>query len=219
MSQFDQADRQPPVSPSRGCFLGASLTVLGGVLLVSFGAVLAFRYLPMLIQGPLDLGEEGAVGQRLPDLKLQPLTGAAEPVTLDSLAGQVVVVNFWGTWCGPCRMELPHIAHLQEVFGSRPDFRLLAVSCSPPGSDQTLDQLRSETEATLRRSKFDMPTYADRGMVTRRAFDSVESFRGYPTTLVMDREGVIRRVWVGFDPGMPDQIESLINQLLAQPQG
>ena len=199
----------------KSCLIGALLTVGGGIVLVVAGSLAALFVLPGLIQGPLDLDGRGAVGRRLPDLRLQPLTGTDQPVALEDLAGQVAVVNFWGTWCPPCRMELPHIARLQETFGDRPDFRLLAVSCGP-GGEEDLEELRANTAATLRQSGIEMPTYADPGFVTRRAFDAVDEFSVYPTTFVMDRQGVIRGVWVKFDRRMPPAIEQLVARLLAE---
>jgi len=205
------ADGQP-----RSC-LARVLVVLGsGIVLVAAGSLVGFLVLPGLIQGPLDLGAGGAVGRKLPELRLRPLTGTGPPVTLEDLSGQVVVVNFWSTRCGPCRRELPHLARLQEEHSARPDFRLLAVSCALHGQED-VEPLRAETSALLRALGIDVPTYADPGWVTRRALDEVDEFRGYPTTLVMDRQGVIRGVWVGFRPRMPREIDRLLARLLAEP--
>jgi peroxiredoxin len=66
-----------------------------------------------------------AVGAAAPDFTLDDLQG--NPVTLSGLRGKVVVLNFWASWCPPCRVEMPSMERLNEVFGSR-DFALLAVN-------------------------------------------------------------------------------------------
>jgi len=62
----------------------------------------------------------------------------------------------------------------------------------------------------------DLPTYADPRSVARAAVDAVAGFDGYPTTLILDRQGVIRGVWVGYAPGAERQMQRLIEQLLAE---
>ncbi len=136
------------------------------------------------------------VGLPLGQLKLQPLAGDAPPVSLSSLRGAVVLLNFWGTWCPPCREELPHIAEIFQRRGGDADFRLLAVSCGNRGNDSDVDGLRRETSVLLKKMDLAMPTYADPDEVTREAVDRVAGFEGYPTTLVLDRRGIIRGIWV-----------------------
>ena len=215
MTHPPEPDRHAAGGRQRTCLVGALIALGSGIVLVAIGSLAAFLVLPSLIQGPLDLGARDAAGRKLPELRLRPLTGTGQPVTLEDLTGQVVVVNFWSTQCGPCLRELPHLARLQETFGARPDFRLLAVSCAR-GGEEDVERLRTETAAVLRQLGIDVPTYADPGFVTRRALDAVDEFRAYPTTLVMDRQGVIRGVWVGFDPRVPRQIEQLLARLLAE---
>ncbi|NIL98561.1 MAG: redoxin domain-containing protein, partial [Planctomycetales bacterium] len=86
-----------------------------------------------------------AVGARLPTLQLRALTTGWGDVQLSDLRGNVVLLNFWGTWCGPCRQELPHLADIYARFGTRKDFRLLAVSCGLKGDDRDLAALGRET--------------------------------------------------------------------------
>jgi cytochrome c biogenesis protein CcmG, thiol:disulfide interchange protein DsbE len=158
-----------------------------------------------------------AVGKRLSALSLEPLTGGVQPVTLEALAGKVVVVNFWGTWCGPCRQEFPELAELYESLHANPGFRFLSVSCGN-GAKEDLAALRSATESFLESSGYQMPTYADPEEVTRTAYDRVASMEGYPATFVLDRDGLIRGVWPGSMPNIGKQIEDLVRRLL-EPAG
>src|SRR5215471_10089123 len=72
--------------------------------------------------------EHVGVGQPLPLVELAPLTGATEGVSLASLRGKVALVNFWGTWCGPCNAEFPHMVELWEQFRGNPEFAFISVS-------------------------------------------------------------------------------------------
>lgn len=148
-------------------------------------------------------------------LHLEPLTGDAPLVQLADLPGEVTVINFWGTWCPPCREEFPHIVELYKKYQGRSDFRLLSVSCRGDAEeDSNLAELRESTEAFLKQRDAEMPTYVDLRGVTRHALNEAIGFQGYPTTLILDRRGVIRGHWVGYQPGMEISIAGAINRLL-----
>jgi cytochrome c biogenesis protein CcmG/thiol:disulfide interchange protein DsbE len=153
-----------------------------------------------------------AVGRRLPHLDLKPLTGEGKPVSLGDLEGRVTLIDFWGTWCPPCREEFPHIAALAAHFRNRPDFQVLAVSCG--GGEEDFNVIADETRAFLESYKIDLPTYKDPGGYSRRGIDMVSGFQGYPTTLVLDRQGIIRGLWFGYRRGYEQQIEKLVAELL-----
>ncbi len=153
------------------------------------------------------------VGRKLPALELEPLTGDAEPVNLKNLAGHVVVVNFWGTWCPPCRQEFPELAELYAEFRKNPEVRLLAVSCGPDGKEDP-KELWENTRRFLAGSRREMPTYADPNETTRVAFDRVVGLQAFPTTFVMDRDGIIRGVWPGYHSRVVSEIKDLVQRLL-----
>ena len=155
-----------------------------------------------------------AVGSRMPTLTLVPLTGDPPPITAADLKGRVTLINFWGTWCPPCRDELPHLVKLVDEYSVRPDFRAVLISCGE-ADDPEVEPLRAETEAFLREAKLKLPTYADPNAETRR---SLVSFFGgdfpYPTTLILDRQGVIRGAWTGYEPYYTDEMRELVKRLL-----
>lgn len=162
----------------------------------------------------------GAIGASLERVHLAPLTGGRAPVDLQNLQGRVTVINFWGTWCPPCREELPHVVALNDRFRKREPFQLFAVSCGS-GYDSDLAELTEETTAFLRQQEFELPTYADPEAVTRMAV--LEILGGttfsYPTTLVLDESGVVRGVWVGYMPGEEREVEALVEKLLTGQEG
>lgn len=170
-----------------------------------------------LSQRPRDERPSPALGKRLLELKLDPLTGDSTAVTLADLAGQVVLINYWGTWCPPCRAELPDIVSLAERYRGEKDFRLLAVSCDGAG-DNDIPSLRQETASFLTGAGYDLATYADPGQWSRRNLAMVtgDAHFGYPTTLLLDRQGVIRGLWVGYDSSNGIKMRELIDELLTE---
>lgn len=194
---------------TKGCLLGAgAVYVLAAILAVAGGVGVLW----LLGQTQKDLGSRKL---RLPNVQLEPLLHAEKPIRLEDMQGKVVVLNFWGAWCPPCLMELPHLAELERTYRGREGFLFLAVSCGP-GPQEDMEEIRSNTAALLANQGLDMPTYLDPGFLTRQAVDQAVGFQGYPTTLLLDRQGYIRRVWVGFDRRLPHELNQLVQQLLAE---
>lgn len=202
------ADRQPRDRPGR------RLRWVGLLLLAGLAVVLTYvlRW-PAGLDGEANGVHHPAVGRRLPELDLEPLTGAPPPVAAQDLVRRVTLINFWGTWCYPCVMEFPELATLAEQFGDQPDFQFLSVSCAnvPP------EQLQADTAAFLSQRGFRLPTWHDPGQRSRLAVAKLVGREGqfaYPTTLVLDRDGVVRGLWVGYAEGVVDEQRQLVGELL-----
>ncbi len=201
---------------------GTSGSGVGRWIALAILAAVVFVYV-MMVTAPNQQGggtEGPGVGRKVPYLQLQPLTGAAEAVATHDLEGHVTLLNFWGTWCPPCVAEFPHLSELAETFKANPQFRFYPVSCGGGGSDSVLNELRSETEAFLQSHHSEVATYADQEGTTRRALMAVPGLEqfAYPTTLVIDREGSIRGVWVGFNPSAIEHMRALVERLLQDPK-
>jgi len=165
--------------------------------------------------GPNRGATHRSVGRKLPRLELQALTGAAENVVLADLEGQVALINFWGTWCPPCVEEFPHIAALELKFREIEGVRVLAIA-SMPEVDPNLDELRADIETFLEARKSDMPNYADVQDRTRLAVERTAGWQGYPMTIIVDREGVIRGVWPNYTKGVEKDMEAMLDALAAE---
>ena len=184
-----------------------SLALLVAVILVYVVLVTNRAREPVGTVGP-------SIGKRLPNLELVRLTGGDEAVSLDELAGKIVLLNYWGTWCPPCIRELPEIEALGEQFAERDDFRLLAVSCGQ-GADENLEVLREETDRFLQARGSKLATYVDPGAHSRQAMSVVLGVQiAYPTTVLLDREGRIRGLWQGYDPRAVKEMRAEIEKLL-----
>jgi len=194
--------------------------VLGVTALIVIGI---FKFRPF---GTPDPRQHPAVeqSQPLPAVDLVKLTGNGPPsITNAHLAGKVVLINFWATWCGPCRSEFPHIVALHEKFGGRSDFRVLSISCeanqekpnAPRENPAAL--LQEDTVAFLGQFEVgdDFPVYGDPQWNTRISFMKAGLFENsLPASILIDRQGVVRSVWPGYRPGMEEEMEALIVELL-----
>lgn len=166
--------------------------------------------------GP-DLGSvHPAVGSRLQTLRLAPLTGSGHVTTEADLAGKVTLVSFWGPWCGPCVMEFPHLAEIERHFREEADFQFVSIASNPNPLDQT--GLLESTQEFMQARRADFPTYRDLGGATTAAVQrtaQLENF-AFPTTLLLDRQGVIRGLWTGFRPGDERHVRQAIQRALQE---
>jgi thiol-disulfide isomerase/thioredoxin len=120
-------------------------------------------------------------GGKTPDLVLKDLTGAT--VDLANYRGKVVLVNFWATWCEPCRDEMPAMQELKRKLAGRP-FEVLAINLAE--SDNKVGDY-------LRRFPVDFTIALDRNSAARRAWN----VRVLPTSFVIAADGSVRYSVVG----------------------
>ena len=172
------------------------------------------------IFGPHTPEEEGngrkhpAVGTKFTAVTLEPLTGGSQPIGEADLAGKVTLINFWGTWCGPCRIEFPHLVELEEHFHSRADFQFLSVSS--PGTPAGEATLRADTEHFLREQRATFRTFSDPEDKTKLALVAAARLDhfGFPTTVLIGQDGTIRGLWDGYRPGDERHLERAIEAAL-----
>jgi cytochrome c-type biogenesis protein len=127
------------------------------------------------------------VGQRAPDFTAQTLDG--QTVSLSGYRGQVVLLNFWATWCGPCREEMPDFQTVYDAYGAD-GFVVLAVNNTP--TERNLDDVRgfvSELSVTF-------PVVMDKsGVINDDLYR--DAISGYPTSLLIDADGIIAQYFPG----------------------
>ncbi len=137
-----------------------------------------------------------AVGEPAPSFAAMTLDG--REVTLESLRGQVVLLNLWATWCGPCREETPY---LQEVYEEHRDqgFQIVGIS---------MDTGDAAADVAMFVEEYDV-SYTILHDGTMQPMDTYHVL-GLPATFLLDREGVLR--WVRYGP-IPENDPNFLSAL------
>jgi cytochrome c biogenesis protein CcmG/thiol:disulfide interchange protein DsbE len=154
------------------------------------------------------LGEElfpVTVGSEAPDFRAKTLTTPPREKTIRDYNGDVVLLNIWATWCGPCRVEMPSMQKLHEEFAQR-GLKVVAVSIDNPGTEAEIRRFAKEYGLT-----FEI-LHDGRGAIQR-----LYQTTGVPETLVLGRDGVIRKKVIGAAEWDSPANRTLIAQLLAEP--
>ncbi|RKZ17295.1 hypothetical protein DRQ50_05145 [bacterium] len=123
------------------------------------------------------------VGNMAPDFNLERVDGGQ--LTLSELRGKAVLIDFWDTWCPPCREAMPHLQALSVEHAA--DLEVVGVAIGREGKEAVAKfvQQRGLTFPIV---------LIDGEYKTAADFGGVQSI---PTTILVDREGIIRRIWVG----------------------
>lgn len=123
---------------------------------------------------------------KAPSFLLSDLDGT--PVNSESFAGKVMIVNFWASWCGPCRLEIPHLIALNDKYGDR-GVAVIGIAIDPAGPE-VLKAFAEELEVNYPMLVGDEKVFNDFG-----------GLFGLPTTFVVDQNYVIQNKFVGLvDP-------------------
>jgi peroxiredoxin len=146
------------------------------------------------------LASSGMEGQKAPDFALKSSTG--ENLRLSEYRGDVVMINFWATWCGPCRQEMPLLDELYNRY-QRVGFNLLGVNID----DDSRRAMQMAEELGI-----DFPVLFDATKEVSRLYE----VGAMPVTVLVDREGTVRYVHHGYKPGYEDMYLDQIRSLLRE---
>ena len=141
-----------------------------------------------------------AVGAAAPDFASKSDSG--RNVRLSELRGQVVLINFWASWCGPCRQELPLLNKVYAQYRAA-GFMLLAVN---------VDDNRKDADAMLKRLDLRFPILFDGNKNVAKLY-GVDTM---PATLLIDRDGRVRYVHRGYYSGYEQKYERQVRELLKE---
>jgi len=170
-----------------------------------------------LPQTSVSIGQNSpANGKPAPKFDLVPLTDSVSLTRIDQVpSGKVVLLHFWGTWCGPCKIEYPQLAAMVGKWESSDRFQFVPVSCSSH-DEQTPDGLKQNTMDYFDAAQLSSYAYYDPHGVTRRNTIKRLEREGmyFPTTMLIQQDGSIAGVWEGFSEEGVIQMHEAIRYLL-----
>lgn len=144
---------------------------------------------------------EGKVGLAksniAPDFTLNDMEGNSH--TLTKYRGQVVLIDFWATWCPPCVVEIPHFVKLYNEYNKK-GFVILGAS---------LDTDMKKLQSFVSNQAIKYPILVDAGEVS-----SVYAVQAIPTAYILDKHGKIVKKFVGYRPGYEKEIKKILLELL-----
>jgi thiol-disulfide isomerase/thioredoxin len=181
----------------RGSFVAAEVGIvktkgllIAGALLAALALVASGCARPSSQQGALEIGRPA------PTFSLADLNG--RKVSLDQFKGKVVMLDFWATWCGPCRMTMPLLENLQKEYANT--MVLLAINLQEPG-DAVRDYVREQN--------LHSQVLLDEEGIVGQTYGA----EAIPMQVLIDKGGIVRDIMTGFNQRMATRLRSEIEKL------
>jgi len=146
----------------------------------------------------------GLVGDPAPNFTVKPISGPRTDVTLRQLRGTVVIVDFWATYCAPCKRSLPKLEALRTRYAGR-GLHVVGISEDEPDDRDRIPEFASACGA-----RFAMAWDEDKSIARQYKPETM------PSTFIIDRKGIVRFVHVGYRDGDDGAIEKEVTDLLAE---
>lgn len=177
------------------------LAIVAGTLVLL--AVLFFAVKRMLGNELSPVG----VGIEAPDFSAVTIDSVPTVKSLADYKGQVVMLNIWATWCGPCRIEMPGIEQLHKTYGPR-GLKIVAVSVDAPHTESQIRDFVKQYGLTF---QILHDTTGEDG-----AIGQAYQITGYPETIIIGRDGLIRKMLMGASDWNSPLNRGLVERLLAE---
>lgn len=143
----------------------------------------------------------GLEGTKAPNFTLQNIDGKRVPLS-NYLEKGPVLLDFWATWCAPCKQAIPHLKKIHDKYQEK-GFTLILIS---------IDNTRSVSKVKpyIKSQKLNVPVLLDTDQ------QMLKRYRGnnVPHTVLIGKDGTIRNVWIGYQPGEEKEIEEAISTLI-----
>jgi cytochrome c biogenesis protein CcmG/thiol:disulfide interchange protein DsbE len=146
--------------------------------------------------------EAGLIGNPAPDFHAKTVTGSKETVSLKELHGQVVLLDFWGTFCEPCKKSFPKLEELNRKYAGS-GLRVIGIS-----EDEEDDRDKIPGFASTYGAKFSLAWDGDKAIARRYKPETM------PSSFIIDKDGIVRFAHVGFHDGEEIEIEHEVQGLL-----
>jgi len=135
-----------------------------------------------------------------PDFSLPDKSGSM--VSLQDFDGQVVLINFWASWCGPCREEMPLLEALHKRYESL-GFTMVGVN---------VEEDSAAAEKFLQGTSVSFPILFDRANSVSKLYDVI----AMPSSVIVGRDGTVRYIHHGYEPGNENDYQDQIRQLIRE---
>jgi peroxiredoxin len=142
----------------------------------------------------------GSTGGPAPQFTLAARSG--QDVSLAQYKGQVVMINFWASWCGPCRQEMPLLESIYKKY-NKMGFTLLGVNVEP--DSQAANEWLKQTPVSF-------PILYDKDSKVSKLYDVA----GMPSSVIIDRSGKLRVLHRGYKPGDENEYLDSIRTLIRE---
>lgn len=151
------------------------------------------------------------ISGQMPDFTLNSVKG--ENVRLEELRGQVVMMNFWATWCGPCRQEMPALETLYKRYG-KAGFTILGIN----NENSKNAAKKSEIDKFVAEKNLTFPILYDNQKKVTNILEKqfLGKNMGMPTTVFLDRNGNARFLHEAYKPGNEAKYKKMIKKLLRE---
>jgi peroxiredoxin len=160
------------------------------------------RAMAVCLLGLMIVGSAWALSKSdsAPDFTLKSNSG--DNVKLSELRGQVVMINFWASWCGPCRQEMPLLDEIHQRYSGL-GFTVLGVNVE-------------EDQAAARELLEDVPVTFPILFDSRNEVSEAYDVDAMPSTVVVDRDGVVRYIHKGYVPGDENKYQEVVRELIRE---
>ncbi len=155
-------------------------------------------------KGADSAGSGGLVGNPAPDFSVKAIVGGKGTVSLKSLRGKVVLVDFWGTFCEPCKKSFPKLQDLNTKFAAS-GLKIIGIS-----EDESDDKDKIPGFAGTYGAKFTLGWDEDKSIAKNYKPETM------PSSFIIDKKGVVRYAHVGYHDGEEVEVEKEIKELLGQ---
>jgi thiol-disulfide isomerase/thioredoxin len=159
------------------------------------------RLLTLAFLGASQLVFGAETGSAIPACLVSPI-GETQTEDLQRYKGQVLYVDFWASWCGPCAKSFPFLNELHQQFKDQ-GLQIVGVN---------LDEVADDAKAFLVKNPASFAVRADATKQCAKDFD----VKAMPTSYIVDRKGMIHHVHLGFRPGDAEDLRALVEKLLGE---
>jgi peroxiredoxin len=154
----------------------------------------------LLLSAPIHSLRAATVDKPAPDFTLKSLSG--KNVKLSEMAGNVVMLNFWASWCGPCRKEMPLLNDLHNKY-KKLGFTILGVN---------VEQEQKLAKSFLSDTPVNFPILFDKSNKVSKDYDVI----AMPTTVMIDRNGKVRFIHKGYKDGDEKKYKKMVKKLVRE---